>query len=485
MATVHEKRESEHLDRSASPFLRRVRIRGYRSIAFCDVALAPLTVLVGRNAAGKSNFLDALAFLSDLLDKRATEAVNERRGWRSIHCRDGDSPCIEMGFEATFESFQSTWDAEYAFALELSGQNLIRVREENLILNQHGKDRRCGYRMAADGKVDWIGEEHFAEQSGPAGRENGLSSLSATRLPNPGWFTRRGYDRLLLSLIGTQPFVDLAERLRASCVYSFSPPAMRELQPMTASPILVRDGRNLARAIEELREIEPQTVERIVAYLSAIVPDILGFQVVEYGDFETVRFSLKKTHGEKLPEFDAASMSDGTLRTLAALVAAFQVVLPGGFPGFIGIEEPETALHPAAMRALVDALDEATGRTQVLLSTHSADLLDNPTISPDSLRVVEISEGRTVITPLDEASQEIVRRKLNTPGELERQDRLETNLDDLERQQQLSHSSQVRQNRGRPGVRREDGSCPVQDALPVLRQTVPRAGNSCPAAPRS
>src|SRR5216110_2696368 len=99
--------------RTTLPFLRRVRIRGYKSIAFCDVTLEPLTVLVGRNAAGKSNFLDALAFLRDLMERRATEAVNERKGWRSILSRHGFAPHIEMGFEATFESFQSTWDAEY------------------------------------------------------------------------------------------------------------------------------------------------------------------------------------------------------------------------------------------------------------------------------------------------------------------------------------------------------------------------------------
>src|SRR5690242_20517167 len=59
------------------PFLRRVHIRGYKSIAFCDVTLEPLTILVGRNASGKSSFLDALAFLRDLMNMRATEAVNE------------------------------------------------------------------------------------------------------------------------------------------------------------------------------------------------------------------------------------------------------------------------------------------------------------------------------------------------------------------------------------------------------------------------
>ncbi len=49
------------------PFLRRVRIRGYQSIAFCDVTLEPLTILVGRNASGKSNFLDARGFLRDVV----------------------------------------------------------------------------------------------------------------------------------------------------------------------------------------------------------------------------------------------------------------------------------------------------------------------------------------------------------------------------------------------------------------------------------
>src|SRR2546423_671247 len=106
MATEPSKEAVEAVEKWARPpFLRRVRIRGYKSIAFCDVTLEPLTILVGRNASGKSNFLDALAFLRDLMEMRATEAVNERKGWRSIYCRNGPTPNIEMGFEATFGSF--------------------------------------------------------------------------------------------------------------------------------------------------------------------------------------------------------------------------------------------------------------------------------------------------------------------------------------------------------------------------------------------
>jgi len=92
------------------------------------------------------------------------------------------------------------------------------------------------------------------------------------------------------------------------------------------------------------------------------------------------------------------------------------------------------------MRALVDALDEATLRTQVLLTTHSADMLDNPTIRPENVRVVQMIDGRTVIAPVDAASVEIVRRDLDTLGGLERQDQLEPNADDVERQARLSRN---------------------------------------------
>ena len=90
------------------------------------------------------------------------------------------------------------------------------------------------------------------------------------------------------------------------------------------------------------------------------------------------------------------------------------------------------------MRALVDALDEATLRTQILLTTHSAEMLDNPTIKPENIRVVQMIDGRTVIAPVDAASVEIVRRNLNTLGGLERDNQLEPDPDDVERQQRLA-----------------------------------------------
>jgi predicted ATPase len=103
MATGTSQPETSEADLWTKPaFLRRVRIRGYRSIAFCDVPLQPLTILVGRNAAGKSNFLDALEFLRDTLESGLTEAVKRRGGWPSGVCRTAPAPKIEMDLEAGF-----------------------------------------------------------------------------------------------------------------------------------------------------------------------------------------------------------------------------------------------------------------------------------------------------------------------------------------------------------------------------------------------
>src|SRR5438552_4709086 len=100
MATAMANEIVTHSDeRTKPPFLRRIRIRGYKSIAFCDVRLQPLTILVGRNAAGKSNVLDALAFLRDVMKVGVTTAVNmkSRGGWSSIVCRSASIPKVEIG----------------------------------------------------------------------------------------------------------------------------------------------------------------------------------------------------------------------------------------------------------------------------------------------------------------------------------------------------------------------------------------------------
>jgi predicted ATPase len=122
------------------------------------------------------------------------------------------------------------------------------------------------------------------------------------------------------------------------------------------------------------------------------------------------------------------------LRTLGALVAVAQLAEGGDPVRLVGIEEPETALHPAASAALMDALHEAAVNTQVVVTTHSPDLLDRLDLDSDRLLVVQIRDGGTEIGRVDRASREAVAEHLATPGELLRMDYLEPDREDLERQ---------------------------------------------------
>jgi predicted ATPase len=440
MATAPNNKVTTDTDeRTKPPFLRRMRIRGYKSIAFCDVELQPLTILVGRNASGKSNFVDALAFLRDVLDEGANSALQEHGG-ASIFSQVTNTNRISFEVECDFPSYQMLCRSLYRVELALTVHKQIEIEQESLQLDDLTHGQRCGFR-AGRGGVTWQGLDSFGE----GGYRRIAAEHDLTNGGEPGYptlFDQYRPDRPLLSVVGSQPFVDLAEGMRSIGCFNFHPESIRKLQPSIGSPALERDGRNLPRAIEGLKEIEEDDLSRVKSYLAAIIPEIEGFDVVQLGDFETIRFRQRTESGMSPLEFYASSMSDGTLRTLAALVAAFQIVLPYGYPSLVAIEEPETSLHPAAMRALVDALDEATGRTQILLTTHSAEMLDNPTIRPENVRVVQMIDSQTVIGPVDAASVNIVRRQLSTLGGLERDNQLEPDLDDRERQQRLAQSGQ-------------------------------------------
>jgi predicted ATPase len=113
-------------------------------------------------------------------------------------------------------------------------------------------------------------------------------------------------------------------------------------------------------------------------------------------------------------------MSDGTIRAAGVLAALFQAATLDGRVPLVGIEEPETALHPAAAGVLFDALTEASQHVQVVATSQSADLLDREELDLSSVRSVTMERGLTVIGNVDAASREIVEKRLHTLGELMR-----------------------------------------------------------------
>ena len=93
----------------------------------------------------------------------------------------------------------------------------------------------------------------------------------------------------------------------------------------------------------------------------------------------------------------------------------------------VGIEEPETVLHPAAAGVLRDGLRDASQSTQIIVTSHSPELLDDDKLPVDAILAVLSDQGETQIGPCDEATREMLRQRLFTAGELLRLNQIRPN----------------------------------------------------------
>jgi hypothetical protein len=241
----------------------------------------------------------------------------------------------------------------------------------------------------------------------------------------------------LVTAAGRKEFLAPYKSLLAMGFYNLSPEQMKDVQSPDAGEILRRDGSNIASVVARLATDRPELAERVREYLAAIVPDIVDFERVALGHKETLRFRQGIKGAAHPWRFNAASMSDGTLRALGILVASMQLVDREVPVHLVGIEEPEAALHPAAAGALMDSLREASDSTQILLTTHSPDLLDHLDLKHDRMLIVQAKGGETAVGPADRASLEAIQNHLYSPGDLLRMDQLQPDQEALDEQMEL------------------------------------------------
>ena len=371
-----------------STFIKRVILKNYKSIAACDVQLQPLTFLVGRNGSGKSNFLDALRFVADSLNYSLEHAIRDRGGINDVRRRSRGHPNhFSIGFAFTLPNSAM---GHYNFSIGSRPHGGYEVQSETCIFQKQF------FHVNKDSVVT------TSVKAAPAAITDRLYLVNASGLPE------------------FRPVYDAFSRMG---FYNFNPDIIRDLQAPDPRDVLARDGSNLTSVLNQLSISVKKDIEE---YLALVVPGVHSVDVEKFGIKETLEFR-QDVAGDKYPwRFLANNMSDGTLRVLGILVALFQEDQGAQkrVP-LVGIEEPETALHPAAAGILLDGLRDAAHKTQVIITSHSPDLLDNKDLDVDSILAVEAHAGNTAIARVDEASRSVVRDCLFTTGELLRLDQLQ------------------------------------------------------------
>jgi predicted ATPase len=386
-------------------FLKRVVLNNYKSIKECSVTLGPLTFLLGQNGAGKSNFLDALRLVAESLNTSLEHALRERGGINEVRRRSAGHP-THFGIRLEWQLPDKT-NGVYAFRVGAQKKGGFEIQQEECRVFQKGRVEESFYK---------IGDGELREKSFDVG---------------PAASTDRLY---LVAASGLAPFRPLYDALSHMGFYNLDPDEIRELQPPDAGEVLKRDGSNLASVLSSMAKENREAYGRIVSFLSKVVPGIEDVAVKHVGRKETLEFRQVVGTTQAPWRFMAENMSDGTLRSLGVLTALFQA-LNGRKKKvfFVGIEEPELAVHPGAAGVLRDGLRAASKATQIAVTSHSPDLLDDKDIGDESILAVVSRNGETKIAPPDEAGRSAIKDRLYTVGELLRLNQLEPDEEATER----------------------------------------------------
>lgn len=336
-----------------APAVRRLRLRNYRSVRDETIEFANPLFLVGRNGSGKSNVVDALAFLSDCMNMGFHAATANRPNLVHVDTING-------GGTATIEVELDHGSYVLEFGFELGRYRI--VREECRTANE------SFYRGEKDAELR------------PSGEKLRLDSAKVV-LPALGVLDRFAY---------------VNDEISNFRIYNVNHDQIRNNNESERSEILNGNSSNLLGVLSFLKfskdEKYTEVFRQVNKWLSNVVPSMKSD--VSWMHSRTPEYILQFVQGNR--RFSPGSVSDGTLDALGVIVALHQEPAPA----LVVIEEPEANLHPGAVAVIAELIQEASERMQVVITTHSPELLDQKWIGADNLRIVTWEDGETRVSEL-------------------------------------------------------------------------------------
>ena len=392
------------MDAPSRPRITRIRAQNFRSIESLDLELGELTVLVGRNGAGKSNTVDVLRFLRDCIVVGIEQAVLNRGGIETICTRSGEA--VGVGVELGGGEWRCQYDLEFNSESQSDRAELIkiRLRDDDDWIEVDTKQVR------ESPEALFLGIEHRVPF---LSIEGDLSTLLLLR-------DRDSAEKDISTSIRRTSIPQNAAQVFANAsLYDFIPTTLRPPQRVVNPTPLDEEGQNLVAVLRSV--LESPDGDTLRQSLRQLVDGADDMEVQALSGHLIAEILYGVGGDEEPRRFDLGLESDGTIRLVAILAALYQ----SPARTLIVLEEPERNIHPGALAILADVIKEASTRSQILLTTHSPELID--CFEPDVLRVVERVDGATVVGPVDAAQQQAVRENLFTAGEIMRIQGLQRN----------------------------------------------------------
>jgi len=339
--------------------LNTMSISGFKSIRkLQDFDLKNLNMIVGMNGAGKSNFVSFFRMLRAMSEEGLASFVTKNGGADGFFF-GGPKESPQIKAHLCFGQ------NEYAFVLEPTASGDLMVKSEST-LRQGGGD----WKYYLGGQIE--------------------SRLKQWRDKPSEWGPYRGTEAYIYEAVSrwlVYHFHDTS--MTAPLRRDQSVRDWRELNP---------DASNIAAFLLRLRTRNNDTYEKIRETIQLIAPffDDFLLEPEDKGDNEVVRLEWRQK-GSSFP-FQPWQLSDGTIRFICLAAALLQ---PSP-PATVVIDEPELGLHPFALDVLAGLFRDASERTQLVVSTQSAGLLNH--FEPEDVIVVDREHGASRFRRLDAAS---------------------------------------------------------------------------------
>ena len=381
--------------------LRKIEFQNWKSFRNSKLYIDQLTVLIGTNASGKSNALDALEFLSRIAASRdistalsgdaTLDGVRGQIEWAAYRGEPRFTLKVLIGTD------DEKTDYEYSISIFLSEGNAELEGEELVRVKYQGENPR---RL----RLFWTDQPRQNEPGIVARLYNTKSGTKKPLRRNLSILSQLELDPTLKKEIAQGVDV-VSQNLRGIFILDPDPTRVRGFSRLNEN--LKKDGSNIAGVLMALPEANRDKITKKITQLAAQIPEkdikrVWAEFVGRHKADAMLYCSEEWTSGEEF-EVDARGMSDGTLRFI--IVIGAMLIRPEG--STLVIEEIDNGLHPSRALLLLKAIKEIASERKIdlLITTHNVALLD--ALPPSLIRSISVAtrsddEGSSVIASLDD-----------------------------------------------------------------------------------
>jgi predicted ATPase len=376
----------------------KIEINGFKTFTNFQIEFAPLTIIAGTNASGKSNLFDAMQLLSRIVDDDLKTAFSLQRGDADeLFTRYSSGSANEIGFkiellvdknvkdkfggETVLKYTRLRYEINIGRVTNERGIQDLVILSESLNPIRHEEDKwiaiyipkRCVETWRPKVKTGKRGVAYIDTSDDRINlRQDGKGGIKKE-------FSLNNINQAIISVVNSIDFphaLAAKEEIKNWRFLQLNPEDLRQPSSYLAKDNLTHTGQNLAATVHRIKSIDSFLLKKITRRLNALLPSIVNVDVLNDQVGKQFVIQIKNQDGR---EFTSRVLSEGTLRLLTLCVFLYDPA----YKGLLCFEEPENGVHPGRMKLTAELLinlatdfeDPTQELRQVIVNTHSPGLV--------------------------------------------------------------------------------------------------------------